>query len=107
MENSQECVQGAGAVWDIWRRRDHYKLRAFMREAQHLFLDAHGHPVQLEAWEDPVQSQLFVFTDDLRRLLWLRKGVQAWHFEQFCGEGVIIPSGCPHQVCCPSNDVAP
>ena len=25
-------------------------------------------------------------------------GIEPWHFEQHCQEGVFIPAGCPHQV---------
>jgi hypothetical protein len=35
-------LQGAGAVWDIWQRRDLDTLRAFLFEFQHLFPVTHS-----------------------------------------------------------------
>jgi len=87
-------AQGAGAVWDIWPRRFLPVVRRFMRDTAHL-----GGDDSLAAWEDPVQAQRYMFTADLRRLLWHRCGVQAWHFEQHLNEAVFIPAGCPHQAC--------
>lgn len=93
-------LQGAGAVWHIWRREDLDKLRHFMRENQHHFPDvttASGH-VELHEWEDPVHSQRFMLTDALLQKLLHDTGVQPWQFEQNLGEGVLIPAGCAHQV---------
>ena len=93
-------LQGAGAVWDIWQRKSLHTLRAFMLETLHLMRDGRGNPVCLEAWEDPVHSQQCMLSDDLRKLLWHRHRIQAWHFEQHIGEAVFIPAGCAHQVRC-------
>ena len=92
-------MQGAGAVWDIWRREDLDTLRGFLRDYKHLFPAANGNgTVKVAPWQDPVRSQEFMLHDCHRELLWRLTGVQAWHFEQNDGEGVFIPSGCAHQV---------
>lgn len=93
-------LQGAGAVWHIWRREDLDTLRQFMRENQRHFPDvttASGH-VELQEWEDPVHSQRFMLSDALLEKLLHDTGVQPWQFEQNLGEGVVIPAGCAHQV---------
>jgi [histone H3]-dimethyl-L-lysine9 demethylase len=93
-------VQGAGAVWDIWQRQDLDTLRTFLREHQHLFPSPgtpSGH-VELLPGQDPVRSQEFMLHDSHRELLLRLEGVQGWHFEQYNGEGIFIPSGCAHQV---------
>lgn len=93
-------VQGAGAVWHIWRRADLDTLRRFMRENQEHFEDVtseSGH-VELLDWEDPVHSQRFMLTDALLEKLLNDTGVQPWQFEQNLGEAVFIPAGCAHQV---------
>lgn len=102
LQYSSGCVQGAGAVWHIWRREDLDQLRAFMRANQAAFPDvttASGH-VELAAWEDPVHSQRFMLTDALLQKLHEDTGVQPWQFEQNLGDAVIIPAGCAHQVRC-------
>lgn len=41
---------------------------------------------------------MFYLNDKHRAALKTEYGVEAWHFEQYEGEAVFIPAGCPHQV---------
>jgi [histone H3]-dimethyl-L-lysine9 demethylase len=39
-----------------------------------------------------------MLTAEHRAALKAEFGVEPWHFEQYPGEAVFIPAGCPHQV---------
>lgn len=45
-----------------------------------------------------VGMQTFMLTAKHRAALKAEYGVEPWHFEQYPGEAVFIPAGCPHQV---------
>ena len=84
-----------GALWDIFRREDVEELKAF--------LTAHRQDFQLggevvEAVFDPVHDQTFYLTEKHKRQLKAETGVEPWSFQQYEGEAVFIPAGCPHQV---------
>lgn len=88
---------GAGAVWDVWRREDVPKLRAFLMRHMHEFTHA-GRRLTPSNVHDVIFDQTFMLTDRHRAMLLAEYGVQAWHFEQHEHEAVYIPAGCPHQV---------
>jgi len=96
---------GAGAVWHLFRREDQPAVRRFLRDA--VSLDGipdcppfyyQGKRIVAADLVDEIHDQRFMLTGPHLKVLQERYGVHAWTFEQYEGEGVIIPSNCPHQV---------
>lgn len=52
----------------------------------------------LEEVIHPIHDQTFYLNAEHKRKLKEEYGVEAWTFEQYLGEAVFIPAGCPHQV---------
>ncbi|KAA6427483.1 MAG: hypothetical protein FRX49_02146 [Trebouxia sp. A1-2] len=88
---------GAGAVWDIFQRQDVPQLQAYLMAHCSQFRHA-GRPVKHSDIKHAIHSQAFFLSSKHLQQLKKEYGVQPWHFEQHCGEGVFIPAGCPHQV---------
>ncbi|CAG9462296.1 unnamed protein product [Pedinophyceae sp. YPF-701] len=96
---------GAGAVWDIFRREDVPKLKEYIaanvdtfthggRPASRAFVDAPGGAGS----GDAVLNQHCMLVDEDRRRLQEEFGVEPWTIEQYLGEAIFVPAGCPHQV---------
>eukprot|EP00270_Netrium_digitus_P005319 TRINITY_DN16992_c0_g1_i1.p1 TRINITY_DN16992_c0_g1~~TRINITY_DN16992_c0_g1_i1.p1 ORF type:complete len:312 (+),score=111.89 TRINITY_DN16992_c0_g1_i1:51-938(+) len=85
-----------GALWDIFRREDVPKLRAFLRTHQTDFMHFNLQPVQTVSHE--VHDQVFFLSERHISALKEEYGVEPWTFVQYQGEAVFIPAGCPHQV---------
>lgn len=77
------------AAWDLFRREDSEPLRAFLREEFH-FRGSED--------SDPIHSQLYYLSDDLRQKLYDKYGVRSYRVYQRAGEAIMIPAGCAHQV---------
>ncbi|KAL3151375.1 hypothetical protein ABBQ38_013204 [Trebouxia sp. C0009 RCD-2024] len=88
---------GAGAVWDIFQRQDLPKLQAYLEKHCQEFTHA-GAPVQPGSFKHAIHSQAFYLNSHHLQKLKVEFGIEPWHFEQHCQEGVFIPAGCPHQV---------
>ncbi|KAL3160540.1 hypothetical protein ABBQ32_010839 [Trebouxia sp. C0010 RCD-2024] len=88
---------GAGAVWDIFQRQDLPKLQAYLEKHCQEFTHA-GAPVQPGSFKHAIHSQAFHLNSHHLQKLKAEFGIEPWHFEQHCQEGVFIPAGCPHQV---------
>lgn len=84
-------------MWDVWRRQDVPKLRAFLTRHMQEFHHA-GSPLTTSRVQDVIFDQRFMLTDRHRQMLRDEYGVESWHFEQHEFEAVYIPAGCPHQV---------
>lgn len=80
------------AVWDIYPSENANEIRAFLQEE--------FPPEKCSiSYIDPIHSQYFYLTPQLRKRLYERHGVRAWRIYQRPGDAVFIPAGCAHQVC--------
>ncbi|KVH88194.1 JmjC domain-containing protein [Cynara cardunculus var. scolymus] len=75
---SNTSIVYGGALWDIFRRQDVPKLTEYLNKHQKEFCGINNTP--------------------MRSVLKEEFGVEPWTFEQYLGEAVFIPAGCPHQV---------
>ncbi|KAK0207438.1 hypothetical protein IW262DRAFT_1530297 [Armillaria fumosa] len=75
------------AAWDLYRREDNDAIRQFLKQ-RFEFND-----------QDPIHSQQFYLTENLRLELWQQYHVQSYRVYQRPGEAIVIPAGCAHQVC--------
>ncbi|CAM8904748.1 unnamed protein product [Rhodiola kirilowii] len=85
-----------GAVWDIFRRQDVPKLVEYLRKHKREFRHIQNKPV--ESVIHPIHDQTLYLNEKHKKQLKKEYGVEPWTFEQFVGEAVFIPAGCPHQV---------
>ncbi|KAH7434700.1 hypothetical protein KP509_06G031200 [Ceratopteris richardii] len=91
-----EDSEYGGALWDIFRRQDVPKLRAYLnchwREFKHI------NEEYLSEVFDPIHDQTIYLDEEHKKRLRDEYGVEPWTFQQYIGEAVFIPTGCPHQV---------
>ncbi|KAJ7558616.1 hypothetical protein O6H91_04G048200 [Diphasiastrum complanatum] len=85
-----------GALWDIFRREDVPKLRAYLMKHRHEFKHLDDKP--LTKIVHPIHDQTLFLDEEHKKKLKEEFQVEAWTFEQRLGEAVFIPAGCPHQV---------
>eukprot|EP00250_Pteridium_aquilinum_P011579 c20166_g1_i3 orf=378-4919(+) len=85
-----------GALWDIFRRQDVPKLREYLNRHWREF--RHINEENLTHVTDPIHDQTIFLNEEHKKKLKEEYGVEPWTFEQFTGEAVFIPAGCPHQV---------
>ncbi|XP_073145799.1 lysine-specific demethylase JMJ27-like isoform X2 [Henckelia pumila] len=95
MNHHPEIARG-GAVWDIFRRQDVPKLIEYLLKHQQEFFDLDLSPVASVA--HPIHDQAFFLDEKHKKQLKLEFNIEPWTFEQYLGEAVFIPAGCPHQV---------
>ncbi|KAG8381136.1 hypothetical protein BUALT_Bualt06G0091100 [Buddleja alternifolia] len=91
----QESAYGA-AVWDIFRRRDVPKISEYLQKHQKEF--RHYNNSLVDSVAHPIHDQTFYLDEKHKKQLKEEFNVEAWTFEQYLGEAVFIPAGCPHQV---------
>ncbi|GFY90207.1 transcription factor jumonji (jmjC) domain-containing protein [Actinidia rufa] len=85
-----------GAVWDIFRRQDVPKLIEYLQKHKKEFRHIDSLPVNSVV--HPIHDQT-LFLDEIHlKQLKEEFNVEPWTFEQYLGEAVFIPAGCPHQV---------
>ncbi|OMO93641.1 hypothetical protein COLO4_16765 [Corchorus olitorius] len=92
---SSESTYG-GAVWDIFRREDVPKLIEFLSKHHKEFYHTSNLPV--DSVVHPIHDQTLYLTERHKKQLKEEFNVEPWTFEQYVGEAVFIPAGCPHQV---------
>ncbi|CAK9319161.1 unnamed protein product [Citrullus colocynthis] len=95
-DDEKREVATGGAVWDIFRRQDVPKIVEFLKKHQKEFRHMKCKPV--DSLVHPIHDQTVFFNTKHKRQLKEEFGVEPWTFEQFIGEAVFIPAGCPHQV---------
>lgn len=94
-ENASMATQG-GAVWDIFRREDVPKLTKYLQKHWKEFRHINNAPVNWVV--HPIHDQTFYLNERHKEQLKQEFNVEPWTFEQYFGEAVFIPAGCPHQV---------
>lgn len=99
-ENSERGILSSdtrsGAIWDVFRREDIPKLAEYLRVHWNEFENSDA------VLSDPVTRPLYDEAVYLKRhhkeKLKEEFGVEPWSFEQYLGQAVFIPAGCPFQV---------
>ncbi|CAH9111883.1 unnamed protein product [Cuscuta epithymum] len=89
-------VAHSGAVWDIFRREDVTKLTQYLQKHWKEFHHTKNDPVN--SVTHPIHDQTFYLNEKHKKQLKDEFNVEPWTFEQYLGEAVFIPAGCPHQV---------
>ncbi|KAL2550787.1 lysine-specific demethylase JMJ25-like [Forsythia ovata] len=85
-----------GAVWDIFRRQDVPKIMEYLQKHWKEF--HHFKMSPLNSVVHPIHDQTFYLNEKHKKQLKEEFDVEPWTFEQYLGEAVFIPAGCPHQV---------
>ncbi|KAK4277566.1 hypothetical protein QN277_015545 [Acacia crassicarpa] len=89
-------AQYGSAVWDIFRRQDVPKLTEYLKKHCREFRHVDNLPVK--SIIHPIHDQTLYLNERHKKQLKEEFGIEPWTFEQFLGEAVFIPAGCPHQV---------
>ncbi|KAF5188361.1 Lysine-specific demethylase jmj25 [Thalictrum thalictroides] len=89
-------VGKGGAVWDIFRRQDVPKLVEYLHKHWKEFRHIDNLPVKSVI--HPIHDQTFFLNEKHKKQLKDEFDVEPWTFEQYLGDAVFIPAGCPHQV---------
>ncbi|KAK9454071.1 hypothetical protein V1511DRAFT_522240 [Dipodascopsis uninucleata] len=115
-ENNIDILRGdeaIGAIWDIFRAEDCKKLRQFILDREQESPETYNNPflaakrdkakgskvVPKFSTDDPIHRQVFYLTDPELALLKQRFGIVPYRVWQGPGDSVMIPAGCPYQVC--------
>ncbi|GER31661.1 transcription factor jumonji (jmjC)domain-containing protein [Striga asiatica] len=84
-----------GAHWDIFPRQDVPKLLEYLRRHSKELGSASNYSKHVH---HPILDQNF-FLDAYHKLKLKEEfDVQPWSFEQYIGEAIFIPAGCPYQI---------
>ncbi|KAL7002368.1 hypothetical protein U1Q18_003524 [Sarracenia purpurea var. burkii] len=94
--NDKSKVTHGGAVWDIFRRQDVPKLLEYLQKHKKEFRHTYNLPVKSVV--HPIHDQTLFLNERHLKQLKEEFDVEPWTFEQYLGEAVFIPAGCPHQV---------
>ncbi|KAL7203170.1 hypothetical protein ACSBR2_016474 [Camellia fascicularis] len=94
--NDKSKVVHGGAVWDIFRRQDVPKLMEYLQKHKKEFRHINNLPVNSVV--HPIHDQTLFLNEKHKKQLKAEFNVEPWTFEQYLGEAVFIPAGCPHQV---------
>ncbi|KAG4119798.1 hypothetical protein ERO13_D11G102101v2 [Gossypium hirsutum] len=94
-DDNLELVKG-GAVWDIFRKQDVPKIIQYLEKHKKEFRHVNNLPVISVI--HPIHDQTLFLNERHKRQLKEEFDVEPWTFEQYLGEAVFIPAGCPHQV---------
>ncbi|XP_068644224.1 lysine-specific demethylase JMJ27-like isoform X2 [Aristolochia californica] len=95
INGDSELVYG-GAVWDIFRREDVPKLIEYLQKHWREFRHIRSLPVNSVV--HPIHDQTLYLNERHKKQLKEELNIEPWTFEQYLGEAVFIPAGCPHQV---------
>ncbi|KAJ0979849.1 hypothetical protein J5N97_015323 [Dioscorea zingiberensis] len=96
LSESMPSSDVAGAIWDVFSRKDVPKLNEYLRIHRKELAVSGTQPVVSVL--RPVYDQIFFLNKDHKRKLKEEFGIEPWTFEQHVGEAVFIPAGCSFQV---------
>ncbi|CAK9146555.1 unnamed protein product [Ilex paraguariensis] len=98
LQSNTDCSKfiHGGAVWDIFRRQDVPKLIEYLQRHWKRF--RHVNNVPVNSVVHPIHDQIFYLNEKHKKQLKEEFNIEPWTFEQYLGEAVFIPAGCPHQV---------
>lgn len=85
------CDTHPGAIWDVFRREDIPKLTQYLKAHWEEFGKS-------DMVTSPLYSEAVYLNDHHKRKLNEEFGIEPWSFEQFLGQAVFVPAGCPFQV---------
>ncbi|WOH02450.1 hypothetical protein DCAR_0521839 [Daucus carota subsp. sativus] len=86
----------SGALWDIYRREDAFKLKEYLR--RHFKEFRHTYCLPLKQVVDPIYDGVFYLNAEHQRRLKEEYGIEPWRVVQNLGDAIFIPAGCPFQV---------
>lgn len=96
LERSDGNYGHGGAVWDVFRRQDVPKLTEYLKQHWREFRHVKNSP--LTNLVHPIHDQTIYLNEKHKKQLKEEYNIEPWTFEQYLGEAVFIPAGCPHQV---------
>ncbi|XP_071714425.1 E3 ubiquitin-protein ligase JMJ24 [Rutidosis leptorrhynchoides] len=85
-----------GAIWDIFRREDVPKLIEYMKLHRNEF--GFHDDIILDSVPQPLHEGTIFITSHHKSKLKEEFGIEPWSIEQYLGDAVFIPTGCPFQV---------
>lgn len=92
--DDKQGTDSCGAQWDIFPREDVPKLLEYLRRHSNELSSACSHSKHVH----PILDQKF-FLDAYHKLRLKEEfDIQPWTFEQYTGEAIFIPAGCPYQI---------
>ncbi|KAL6542890.1 hypothetical protein OROHE_010410 [Orobanche hederae] len=111
VENSEEHFQGddidsacstedkiqadsCGCQWDIFPRQDVPKLLEYLRRHSNELSSACSYSKHVH----PILDQNYVLDAYHKLRLKEEFDIQPWTFEQYTGEAIFVPAGCPYQI---------
>ncbi|GFQ02306.1 lysine-specific demethylase jmj25 [Phtheirospermum japonicum] len=87
-------ADSCGAQWDIFPRQDVPKLLEYLRRHSNELTSKYSYSKHVH----PILDQNF-FLDAYHKLRLKEEfDIQPWTFEQYTGEAIFIPAGCPYQI---------
>ncbi|XVE73703.1 hypothetical protein DITRI_Ditri11bG0140000 [Diplodiscus trichospermus] len=94
--NDKSHMAYGGAVWDIFRKQDVPKIIEYLEKHRKEF--RHINKLPVNSVIHPIHDQTLFLNERHKKQLKEEFDVEPWTFEQYLGEAVFIPAGCPHQV---------
>ncbi|XVF22365.1 hypothetical protein REPUB_Repub12eG0166500 [Reevesia pubescens] len=94
--NDKAQMVSGGAVWDIFRKQDVPKIIEYLEKHKKEF--RHINKLPVNSVIHPIHDQTLYLNEMHKKQLKEEFDVEPWTFEQYLGEAVFIPAGCPHQV---------
>ncbi|XVF73016.1 hypothetical protein PTKIN_Ptkin12aG0167800 [Pterospermum kingtungense] len=94
--DDKTLMANGGAVWDIFRKQDVPKIIEYLEKHKKEFRHIRNDPVNSVI--HPIHDQTLFLNERHKKQLKEEFGVEPWTFEQYLGDAVFIPAGCPHQV---------
>ncbi|KAL3624955.1 hypothetical protein CASFOL_031623 [Castilleja foliolosa] len=87
-------ADSCGAHWDIFPRQDVPKLLEYLRRHSNELTSKYSYSKHIH----PILDQNFFLNAYHKLRLKEEFDIQPWTFEQYAGEAIFIPAGCPYQI---------